>query len=168
MIRSLIAGTIAKEQRRDLIETLPSNLTSYTDYGGLSGALFYQIEVVMNGSCLRHTRDTAAYTGARSNIVYNGEPEITGVSEWGTANLRIYPNPTTGIVTVELSTETAAQKPEIQVFDVYGRKMSVVETMCTSSLQTVQIDLSRYATGVYLIKVIDGGTVMAIGKVVKE
>ena len=154
----------------ELIETLPSNLTSYTDYGGLSGALFYQIEVVMNGSCLRHTRDTAAYTGARSNIVYNGEPEITGVSEWGTANLRIYPNPTTGIVTIRLSPETCNLTPEIQVFDVYGRMLQVVNVADArgASLQDVQIDLSRYATGVYLIKVVDGGKVTAIGKVVKE
>ena len=269
----------------ELIETMPSTLTSYTDYDNVNGALFYQIEVVMNGSCQRHTRDNDTYTGIRSNIVYNGEAVLsdtsviacehyewhdsiytesgdyaltqtsdlgytgtttlhltivhtpvvtiggdtvvalggsttlsvennpnwtylwstgettssitvspdeetvysvtvtdgpcveeasttvtvgTGVSEWGTTDLRIYPNPTTGIVTIELSTETAAQKPEIQVFDVYGRLLSVVETRHGTSLQTVEIDLSRYATGVYLIKVVDNGTVMAIGKVVKE
>lgn len=59
----------------ELIATLPSTLTSYTDFENLDGALFYQIEVVMNSSCLLH-RDTT-YTGSRSNIVYNGERVYT-------------------------------------------------------------------------------------------
>ena len=262
-----------------LIATLPSTLTSYTDYDNVDGALFYQIEVVMNGSCLRRS---TTYTGSRSNIVYNGEavytdtavlacesyewlgntytqsgvyqqnytselgynvyavlhltiatppvfsisgattitsggsttlsvpnnPQwsylwstgattnsitvsptqttayyvtvtngpcvatagvnvtvVTGVNEWGTADLHIYPNPTTGIVNVELGTAEGWKNGEIQVFDVYGRMLTVVETMYTSSLQ---IDLSRYATGVYMLKVVNDGKVVAIGKVVKE
>ena len=44
----------------------------------------------------------------------------------------------------------------------------VVETRHGTTLQTVEIDLSRYATGVYLLKVVDRGKVMAVGKVVKE
>ena len=265
-----------------LIATLPSTLTSYTDYDNVNGALFYQIEVVMNGSCLRRS---TTYTGSRSNIVYNGEavytdtavlacesyewlgntytqsgvyqqnytselgytvnaqlhltiftppvftingettittgtgltatlsvtptnpqwtyhwsngattssitvsPDetttytvtvtngvceatatgtitvVSSVNEWGTSNLHIYPNPTTGIVTIELDTETWNMEPEIQVFDVYGRMLTVVETGLAPSLQ---IDLSRYATGIYMLKVVNDGKVVAIGKVVKE
>ena len=90
---------------------------------------------------------------------------VTGVNEWNTENLHIYPNPTTGIVNVEMGMADGWKNGEIQVFDVYGRKLSVVETMCTSSLQ---IDLSRYPTGVYMLKVVKDGKVTAIGKVVKE
>lgn len=58
-----------------LIQTMPSNMNSYTDYPSADEALFYQIEVVLpdDHNCLRHTRDIT-YTGARSNIVYNGLP----------------------------------------------------------------------------------------------
>ncbi len=58
-----------------LIQTMPSNLNSYTDYPATDDALFYQIEVVLPADhhCVRHTRDIT-YTGARSNIVYNGMP----------------------------------------------------------------------------------------------
>lgn len=59
----------------ELIAELPSTLTSYTDFENIDGALFYQIEVVMNSSCLLH-RDTT-YSGSRSNIVYNGEMVYT-------------------------------------------------------------------------------------------
>ncbi len=55
----------------ELIETMPSNLNSYTDGDNVNGALFYQIEVVMEHSCTEY-RDVV-YTGAKSNIVHNGE-----------------------------------------------------------------------------------------------
>ena len=55
-----------------VIATLPSTATSYTDLNDVTGPLFYQIEVEMNGSCVRHTRDVT-YNGARSNLFYNGE-----------------------------------------------------------------------------------------------
>ena len=270
-----------------LLETMPSTLTSYTDYNATEGALFYQIEVVTPGSCQRHTRDDVAYTGARSNIVYNGvvvttdtivtacehyewytgdltesndyeysytsdlgydvhavlhltishtpsftisgnttvtagssttlsvpsNPQwsylwstgattnsitvspsettsysvtvtegacvavsgvtvtvVTGVNEWGTSNLHIFPNPTNGIVNVELGTEEGWMNGKIQVFDVYGRMLGVANPSDArgASPQTMEIDLSRYATGVYLIKVVNSGNVIAIGKVVKE
>ena len=272
------------------IVTLPSTLTSYTDFDNVDGALFYQIEVVMNGSCQRTTRRDVSYNGARSNIVYNGEvvytdttvmeceefewldsiyresgvyqktytselgytvnallhlsistppvfsingettittgmgmaatlsvvpanpqwtylwsngantssitvsPDetttytvtvtngacmetsnatvtvVSGVNEWGTTDLHIYPNPTTGVVNVELGMDDSWKNAEIQVLDVYGRLLDVVavETMPALSLQTTTIDLSQYATGIYMLKVVKDGNVIAIGKVVKE
>ena len=271
-----------------MIATLPSTLTSYTDYDNVDGALFYQIEVVMNGSCLRDTRDVT-YTGSRSNIVYNGEAVYTdtavlaceeyewngivynqsgvyqqdytsalgyevhallhltivhypgfsisgntsivsggsttlsvtptnpqwtylwstgattssitvsptetttyyvtvsngpcelsswetvnvtptGVNEWRTSDLHIYPNPTTGIVNVELGMEEDWKNAEIQVFDVYGRMLDAANPSDarSASPQTVEIDLSQYATGIYMLKVVNDGKVVAIGKVVKE
>ena len=91
-----------------------------------------------------------------------------GISENSTADLILYPNPTTGIVTVQLAPKTLSLNPEIHVFDVYGRMLSVVETFHETSLQTMEIDLSRYANGIYLLKVVDNGKVIAVGKVVKE
>ncbi len=55
------------------IATMPATLTSYTDYTNQNGALFYQIEMVMDGNCVRRTRDVS-YAGARSNVVHNGMP----------------------------------------------------------------------------------------------
>ena len=54
-----------------LIQTMPSTLTSFTDNNPSGDALFYQIEVVMEESCVQQTRDVS-FNGVRSNIVYNG------------------------------------------------------------------------------------------------
>ena len=62
-----------------LIQTMPSTLTSFTDQNPAGDALFYQIEVVMDGNCVQETRDIT-FTGARSNIVYNGVPVATDVT----------------------------------------------------------------------------------------
>ncbi len=59
---------------------------------------------------------------------------------------------------------------EIQVLDVYGRLLDAVDISDArgASVQTVQIDLSQYATGIYFIRLVNGGKVMAVKKVVKE
>ena len=62
-----------------LIQTMPSTLTSFTDQNPAGDALFYQIEVVMDGNCVQETRDIT-FSGARSNIVYNGVPVATDVA----------------------------------------------------------------------------------------
>ena len=60
---------------------------------------------------------------------------------------------------------------EIQVLDVYGRALDAVDISDArgASVQTtVQIDLSHYATGIYLVRWVNGGKVVAVRKVVKE
>ena len=91
-----------------------------------------------------------------------------GITENSTTDLILYPNPTTGIVTVQLAPETLSLNPEIQVFDVFGRMLDIVETFHETSLQAVQIDLSRYANGIYFVKLVNDGNVVFVGKVVKE
>ena len=92
--------------------------------------------------------------------------DTSGIVLYKTANLRLYPNPTTGIVTICLSPETSSLSPEIQVFDMYGK---LVETFHETSLQqTVQINLLHYAPGIYLIKVMNQGISISIGKIVKK
>ena len=154
----------------ELIATIPSTLTTLTDFEAPEGALYYQIEMVMDGSCQLHTRDVTDYAGARSNIVYNGEPAISGISGYTTTNLlTLYPNPTNDIVNVRFTNGNGKwENTEIRVYDVYGRLLRTVETCHGASLQTMQIDLSSYATGVYLIKLVNDGNVLAVRKVVKE
>ena len=92
------------------------------------------------------------------------EVTITGITEHGMADITLYPNPTTGIVSIRLTPETCTLKPEIHLFDIYGRRLQIVSV----TAETIQFDLSRYATGIYIVKLVNGGKVVATGKVVKE
>ncbi|MBR3467300.1 MAG: T9SS type A sorting domain-containing protein, partial [Bacteroidales bacterium] len=91
------------------------------------------------------------------------------VEDWNDGLLTLYPNPTTGMVNVQCTMNNVQLGAgEIQVLDVYGRLLQNVETCHGASLQAVQIDLSRYATGIYLVRLVNGGKVMAVRKVVRE
>ena len=93
-----------------------------------------------------------------------------GVEEWNDGNITIYPNPSTGMVNVQCTMNNVQLGDgEIQVLDVYGRLLDVVVGVNDySPLRTLIIDLSNYATGIYIIKLVDNGRVVATGKVVKR
>ena len=102
-------------------------------------------------------------------ITYNGCTDTTyceyapvGIHEMCCGEIRCYPNPTTGMVNVQCTMNNVQWKnAEIQVLDMYGRLLHV-ETMYTS---TMQIDLSSYANGIYLLRWVDEGSVMGTVKV---
>lgn len=96
----------------------------------------------------------------------------TGINDYSlNASMKLYPNPTKDLVNVQLTMNNEQlEGVNIQVFDVYGRLLEVVNMADArgASLQTAQIDLSRYANGVYLIKAVAEGNVLAVRKVVKR
>ena len=51
---------------------------------------------------------------------------------------------------------------------MYGRLLDMVETQSFTSLQPVQYDLSRYASGIYYVKSVADGNELAVRKVVKQ
>lgn len=116
----------------------------------------------------------------------------TGINNhYQNASLNVYPNPTTDIVNVELTINNGQSGDvAIQVYDMYGKLLDVVNVGNTDAMnrvptdhsvdsygvanthglsaQTTQIDLSSYANGVYFIKAVAEGNVLAVMKVVKN
>ena len=79
---------------------------------------------------------TLSVAGAKSN-----QPDNTyAVPE--NHNLALYPNPTTGIITVAADEEVV----RVDVFDYTGRNVAVFESQTT-------LDLSRLAAGIYTLRV---------------
>ncbi|MCL2131579.1 MAG: T9SS type A sorting domain-containing protein [Lentimicrobiaceae bacterium] len=76
-------------------------------------------------------------------------------------NYVIYPNPTTGKITIR--NEKSEMRGEIEVFDVVGRKLLSHTPLTSHSSPLIEIDISHLASGLYFLKV-DGKTV----KVVKQ
>lgn len=89
---------------------------------------------------------------------------IDGVSENSTTDITLYPNPTTGIVTV---CGYMYGYQNIELYDLQGRKMGdLVETHGRASLPT--LDLSPYPAGTYLVKINFARGISVTRKVVKE
>lgn len=86
-----------------------------------------------------HFKDTGI---TYSNAGFNGDchPICVGIDEISKNNtLQIYPNPTSGIFTVQGATG------EIQVFDLFGR------LVLTST--EAEVDMSSHPTGIYMVRV---------------
>ena len=108
------------------------------------------------------------------------------------AQITVYPNPTADVVNVQLTMNNEqSDHVEIQVFDVFGKLLDIVNVGNSDAMnrvptghsmdsyggvtnvhglsaQIIQIDLSRYANGVYFIKAVSEGNVLAVKKVVKN
>jgi hypothetical protein len=96
----------------------------------------------------------------------------TGINNYAlNASMKVYPNPTKDVVNVQLIINNEQlDEVGIQVFDIYGRLLEVanMEGARGASLQTTQINLSQYANGVYFVKAVSEGKVIAVRKVVKN
>lgn len=92
-----------------------------------------------------------------------------GVDDHETVDFKVYPNPTNGVVNVECIMKNEEWgEVELHLVDAYGRVLDVVEANNHSPLLTAQIDLSRYASGVYFVKAVADGKAIATRKVVKQ
>jgi hypothetical protein len=75
----------------------------------------------------------------------------------------VYPNPTSGLVNVILTSELS-KNSTIEVYDAIGKL--VVKQTLTSELNVLNI--SNLDNGIYAFKVLNNSTLIKIGKIVKQ
>jgi len=136
-----------------LLTTIQSNLNSYTDLSPPAGPLYYQIELVNPVNC--DPTKIVNYSAAKSNIVNNFS---SGIIEIANKFIKLYPNPTNGLVTLEVSLEKIGKGYSIQDFS--GR---IIRVGKISSAQE-QIDLQGVARGVYYLSIENGSSVIKLVK----
>jgi hypothetical protein len=93
-----------------------------------------------------------------------------GINDHDGFDFTVYPNPTTGVVNVQITNHNSPIT-EFYVYDAFGKLIRMVDGVGAnnySPLQTAQIDLSGLANGVYFVKGIVEGNVVAVRKVVKR
>jgi len=76
------------------------------------------------------------------------------------SNLRVYPNPTSGLVTIELTNATSIK---VEVFSINGQSL-----VKTEGINSLQIDFANFANGSYIVKVLINNSSVATMKVVKK
>jgi hypothetical protein len=135
------------------------------NYSWLSNAQFQQIGNPINAAPT--TSGSYTVTGTDANgcastaIVSLGVDACVGINKHiSDKNLVVYPNPTSGLLTVEVN--NAANKL-IEVTDLTGR---VVATVTTTD-EKVSLNLDKLANGIYNLN-IHTGTSVEVVKIVKE
>ena len=92
-----------------------------------------------------------------------------GINDLDGFNFKIYPNPTTDVVNVECAMNNVQMGTmEYHVYDTYGKLVLVARADVANASQQTPIDLNRYAPGIYFVKALADGNVVAVRKVIKN
>lgn len=126
------------------ITTMPTNLFTYTDTPPTTDGLVYLVTIDPPATCTSTKSLNQDFNSARSNKDNRLQSITASVNELLAANLGVFPNPTSGTLTLENSTSHAVTA---SIFDASGRLLTTI-TVPSGSLQT---DVSALADGMYQI-----------------
>jgi subtilisin-like proprotein convertase family protein len=140
---TLAAGIITASQNGATYQWLNCG----TGNSPISGATSQTFTPTANGTYAVQVT-TNGCTGTSTCVNYN----VIGLQEFANLPIQLYPNPTSGIVTVSFGKTLAVEV--LTVTDVTGR---LVRNLQSFSTDQVDIDLSRESKGVYFLNVqVDG------------
>ncbi|MBO4645474.1 MAG: T9SS type A sorting domain-containing protein [Bacteroidales bacterium] len=88
-----------------------------------------------------------------------GTPAAIGIEETDAPSALVYPNPTTGNITVESNAINA----ELTVLDMFGKLMMTAKV----ASKYTDLDFSSFASGIYMIRIAGSNAITTV-KVVKE
>jgi len=109
------------------------------------------------------TDNPFSFTVTEDTRLFANFEEFTGIEEKAQSfDIKVYPNPTTGELTIE-NGELGIES--IEIFDLHGKKQSSHHLITSSSYQNLNI--SHFPAGVYFVKITTDSGEM-VKKVVKE
>ena len=88
-------------------------------------------------------------TGITPQMVTVSQDGTTGITMNNASTLRVYPNPTTGMITV-VTGESAGKVDDLTVMDITGK---TIYSNVVGSSQQYSVDLSSYPGGYYFVRV---------------
>jgi trimeric autotransporter adhesin len=145
------------------IDSLPSNLHSYTDLNPpAGGTLDYAVEVVKPVGC-NSTR--SLINTSRSNVKNIAAP-LVGMEEHSLSYFHLYPNPTQTSFTIEVQANSKLNL-QMKVMDFRGREVMNEQRVLHSGKNTESIDVAELASGIYFVELRMGQEVLR-RKLIKE
>ena len=85
------------------------------------------------------------------------------IAETASVMAKVFPNPTSGECRIQLGAPVSG-RCEVQVYDLFGKMLRAVP----AAGDDLRVDMSALAQGLYLVRVVADGSVIATAKVVKE
>jgi len=139
-----------------------SNFVGYTSHNGTTWAFAFSATVSMTG-CIHaglfaeSVNNNVVTTAVFDNVTVTGAsaplaaPDAPATVNTAAPDFEVYPNPTTGEVTVDLSAY-ANRAVRLEVYDIQGKVLKVLEIESVE-IATERLDFSEYQNGIYLIRV---------------
>jgi hypothetical protein len=131
-----------------LIGSVPSSNFSFTDINAPIGSKAYLIEIEVPGGCSPSAR-LASMNTITSNLVNLGAGVSLNEVERLITNLQVFPNPSSGIITIKSSKITHEPIP-VKILDARGR---VVRDLTIPAGEAhIQVDLRLEGAGMYFLR----------------
>ncbi|MFH1161633.1 MAG: T9SS type A sorting domain-containing protein [bacterium] len=141
-----------------LLDSVASNVTSYTDFYVTSGLATYYIQVIRYAPCNPSLKG-GVYESTLSNLATSAP---LGLPESGSPEILIYPNPVREKVSITFPSPVKTGS-NLELYSIEGRKL--FEQLLTT--QKTELDLSAYQRGLYILR-ITGDNTMIVRKIYKE
>jgi hypothetical protein len=138
----------------ELIDSLPSNMWTYTDTPPNYGHLWYKVEVINPDDCYPSSADkiqSGPFSSSFSNLDDNGIWVGTR-EELFNGDITIYPNPTKGQFVVSVN-EGCDKDYEVIINNVHGQTIHKESINVVNKGKSQQFDLGGNAKGMYFVKV---------------
>ncbi len=137
-----------------------SNFTGYTSVNGTTWAFAFSTTISMTGciyagvfseSVNGNVTTTAVFdnVSVTNPVIPLATPAAT-LAETAAPDLEVYPNPTTGEITVNLNAY-GDRIVRIEIYDAQGKAQKVQE-LNPAETSSLRLDLSEYPNGIYLIR----------------
>lgn len=139
----------------EAIDSVPSNVNSYTDIFTTTGLAYYYIEAILLEPCHPFLK-SGAYNSIISNIAASAPLGVEAGKEDGVS---VFPNPVKNILKVNSNRKTGLR---IQVFRTDGS--CVYENV--SQEQSMDVDMSGFSSGLYIVKLSNENSVF-VQRVIK-
>ncbi|MBP7497132.1 MAG: T9SS type A sorting domain-containing protein [Bacteroidales bacterium] len=132
----------------ELIDSVSSSVTSYTDINPPAGVVYYAIEVIPKNKCNPFAKAAkGSYSTSLSNIVNN--KAILGIDEnFELQNITFSPNPCADELFINVS-HFQNVKHLITVYDIHGT--AIYQTQNTQS--SITINTHSFTPGLYLVRI---------------
>jgi hypothetical protein len=130
------------------LDTIASNLSSYTDPTSLTGMLYYVVAALKPGpACMGTKSNGGPYSQSVSNMEDNGI--FVGISSvLSSENILVYPNPAKDEIIIE-TTQRAYYTFRIEILNLQGQPVKIFN----SAGNKTSIDISALPGGMYFVKV---------------
>jgi len=103
-------------------------------------------EVTMTNTAIVSRQDFPAKVIVEITVL----PKLVGIAEPEQEKIKIFPNPTTGKLKVEIAGFPRNDGADVAIYDIFGRPLLSLQSL--SSPET-EIDISHLQSGIYIIKI---------------
>ena len=160
-----------------LMQSIRTNASGSYSFSNLPLGTYYVFPDSLNYITTAYTGITLTSGAPSASTANFGEhtvshtitPNTTGINNVGvtTSSMVVFPNPTTGKINLQWN-ETATEKGSVIITDITGREIFSTILNLTEGTGVKQLDLSSFASGLYMISVKSGtinyNTKVQVGK----